>query len=336
MNSMNFKCSFKSILVVVKQTPFEFYTQLKSQGKAPVALRWERLRNRYMKHRACVDKVVSVLDSLGCNYNLIGREELHRGMIADKDLVIAVGGDGTILNTSSFLDHSIPILGINSDPTSLSEKAVVAACDGRRSRGALAGTSLHTVDEDLPRVLLGNINYSERSRIRCFVRSAYTETRLPPALNDLLLTSPSPADVSRFRLAKCDGKVTASYSPIYEPEEIFSLNVWSSGLWVSSATGSTAAMHSAGGVPMDMSSGDLQYRVREHLVEQGQDHTAGMGHGMISPEEMMLLRWNSRDGAVFVDGSHFSHPLQLGDQIKVDAAAPLLKIYDTKALMDSA
>jgi hypothetical protein len=31
-------------------------------------------------------------------------------------LIVAVGGDGTILNTSSFLDDTIPLLGINSDP----------------------------------------------------------------------------------------------------------------------------------------------------------------------------------------------------------------------------
>ena len=34
----------------------------------------------------------------------------------DKDLIVAVGGDGTILNTSSSLDDTIPLLGINSDP----------------------------------------------------------------------------------------------------------------------------------------------------------------------------------------------------------------------------
>ena len=116
LNSKMMK-AFSNILVVVKQTPYEQYLQLKAQGKAPVALRWERLKDRYNVHKKCVDDVTSILQKIGITYSIIGREELHRGSILDKDLVIAVGGDGTILNTSSFLDDNIPLLGVNSDPT---------------------------------------------------------------------------------------------------------------------------------------------------------------------------------------------------------------------------
>ena len=47
--------AFKNILVVIKQTPYEQYLQLRAQGKAPVALRWERLKNRFESHKKCVD-----------------------------------------------------------------------------------------------------------------------------------------------------------------------------------------------------------------------------------------------------------------------------------------
>ena len=326
------KKAFSNILVIVKQTPYEFYLQLKSQGKAPVALRWERLKNRYMNHRACVDDVTKILNQSGINYDIIGREELHRGSIQDKDLVIAVGGDGTILNACSFLDDSVPILGVNSDPTNPSEKNVIATKDERRSRGALAGTNAHNVHVDLPRILFGDVKVGERARIRCLIRSSYTETRMPPALNDILVTSPSPADVSRFRLSKCQGKVIPSYSPTYTPEELFYLNVWSSGIWISSATGSTAAIHSAGGELMDYRSKDLQYMVREHLVEDGFEDSARFGNGMIKPDENMVLRWNSRHGMLYVDGSFFKHPLELGDQIKIDGNAPPVLIFDRQSV----
>jgi len=37
--------------------------------------------------------------------------------LADVDLLVAVGGDGTVLSSAHFLDHgTIPLLGINSDP----------------------------------------------------------------------------------------------------------------------------------------------------------------------------------------------------------------------------
>lgn len=40
------------------------------------------------------------------------------------DLVITIGGDGTLLQASHYLDNSIPVLGVNSDPTLTSEVGV--------------------------------------------------------------------------------------------------------------------------------------------------------------------------------------------------------------------
>ena len=217
---------FKNILVVVKQTPYESYTQLRAQGKAPVALRWERLRNRYNAHKKCVDSVTEVLKKSSANYVVIGREDLHRDSVVDKDLVIAVGGDGTILNTSSFIDDTIPVLGVNSDPTMPHEKGVNKPKDERRSRGALCGTDANTIVRDLPFLLDGSVIEKKRSRVRCLVRSAYTETKMPPALNDILICHPSPAAVSRFRLGKLRGKVD-SYREDIKQNPCHSLNIWS-------------------------------------------------------------------------------------------------------------
>eukprot|EP01038_Epipyxis_sp_PR26KG_P014776 gene14776-19857_t len=303
MNSLT--KAFKNILIVVKQTPYEQYLQLKAQGKAPVALRWERLNNRYRAHTHVVELVKSIVEKIGIKYSVIGREEMHRGSMEDKDLVIAVGGDGTILNVSSFLDDSIPVLGVNSDPTRPEEQGVTNLKDERRSRGALCATSANDVETTLPMILYGNISPGLRSRIQCLVRSTYTETRLPPALNDILISHPIPAAVSRFRLALCKGNVVPAYKPIIYHEEMFSFNVWSSGLWVSTATGSTAAIRAAGGFKMDISNPSLQYMVREHLIEEGHSHQSKASHGVIRTDESLQLRWNSQFGSIYVDGSHF-------------------------------
>ena len=52
-------------------------------------------------------------------------------------------------------------------------------------------------------------------------------------------------------------------------------------MWISTATGSTAAMRNAGGRVMNVRSRSLQYLVREHLAEPGQEHLRATGHGMI-------------------------------------------------------
>ena len=330
MNQINrplFK-AFTNIIVIVKQTPYEQYLQLKAQGKAPVALRWERLKNRYAVHKKCVEDVTNILEKVGIKYNVIGREELHRGSLQDKDLVIAVGGDGTILNTASFLDDSIPVLGVNSDPTKPEEQGVTNVKDERRSRGALCAASAIDVQDLLPKILYGNVSPGLRTRIQCLVRSTQTETRLPPALNDILVAHPIPAAVSRFRLTLCKGSVMPSYKPVHKYEELFSFNVWSSGIWISTATGSTAALHAAGGHIMSLRSENLQYMVREHLVEENNSYQQKSGHGEILANEMLNMRWNSQFGAIFVDGSHMKHDLELGDDIKIDGHAPCLKIFD--------
>jgi NAD+ kinase len=272
--------------------------------------------------------VVSILENIGVKHSVIGREELHRGVIEDKDLIIAIGGDGTVLNSASFLDDSIPIMGVNSDPTKPEEEGVLKVRDERRSRGALCAATAINVHKVLPMILYGDISTGLRSRIQVLVRSTHTETRLPPALNDILVAHPIPAAVSRFQLKLCKGNVMASFKPTSSYEDMFSFNVWSSGIWISTSTGSTAALYSAGGDVMDLRSTNLQYMVREHLVEQGSTYQKKGGQGLIRPNEMAVLRWNSQHGAIFVDGHHLKHDLQLGDEIKIDGHAPFLKVFD--------
>ncbi|CAM9934012.1 unnamed protein product [Phaeothamnion confervicola] len=280
---------FRRILVVVKHTPYEQYVQLKAQGKAPLALRWERLKNRFMIHRECVNSLQAILERHNVKCLVVGREELDRQHIQDVDLVVAVGGDGTVLSSSHFLDDSVPLVGINSDPTRESERDAKKKADERRSFGALCYCTAENMEIMLPRVLLKAVEPKKRARIQTIVRSTFTETKLPPALNDILVAHPSPAAVSsRFRLGFLDGAGL-------EEIEHFSFNVWSSGIWICTATGSTAAMQAAGGEVMPPSSQELQYMVREHLLEEGTEtHLRRQGHGIVKAGSKMRIRWNSQ------------------------------------------
>lgn len=68
------------------------------------------------------------------------------------DLVIAVGGDGTVLSASHFLGDNIPLAGVNSDPTRAEEKSSTKQTDERRSFGALCMCTAADVEQELPRV----------------------------------------------------------------------------------------------------------------------------------------------------------------------------------------
>lgn len=348
LNAVGSSLRYRNILVVIKQTAFEEYSQLKLRGQAPKALRWKRLEQRYKAHKQCVNDLLSVLRQHQVNFSCVNRVELDRQHLADIDLMVAVGGDGTVLSAAHFLDHgTIPLLGINSDPNVSVEdrKVKKKVVDERRSHGALCFSTALDLSESVPSVLYGESQgqLTNRTRIRCKVKSTFSETRLVPALNDLLIANPSPAAVSRFRMGwlhsleeesepikqSSYGTITRFAGIAYDVEQ--SLNVWSSGMWVCTSTGSTAVMAAAGGKPMDVSSTDLQYLIREHMMENSnEDITKDVNNGLVTEGQKMHLRWNSQKGRIFIDGSHLTHNLELGDEIMIDNQAPPLQMFVPK------
>lgn len=103
-------------------------------------------------------------------------------------------------------------------------------------------------------------------------------------------------------------------------------------MWLSTSTGSTAAMKAAGGHVMPLDSAELQYLIREHMIERpdGSDTSdlpENPNNGMIGMGDKMHVRWNSQRGKVYIDGSHLTHNLELGDEILIDNKAPPLKLF---------
>ena len=99
----------------------------------------------------------------------------------------------------------------------------------------------------------------------------------------------------------------------------------SSGLRVCTAIGSTAAMHSAGGCIMTSSSTDLQYMVREPINPHPL-HQPYM-HKFIREDEFLRVKFSSRQGDAYVDGSHLNFSVGFGDVVEFSTEAPQLQIF---------
>lgn len=239
--------------------------------------------------------------------------------------------------------------------------------DERRSHGALCAVTALDMKGKVPQILFGGGRLTTRARIQCVVKSTFSETRLVPALNDLLIANPSPAAVSRFRmgwLKEVDtepkstplrdgggsgltpaGKLASSLSePQIIPRSQYgtitrfggktydvqnSINAWSSGMWICTGTGASAAMAAAGGKPMDVMTPDLQYLIREHMIENSlnREEMKDIDNGILKKGEHLHLRWNSQKGRIFIDGSHLTHNLELGDEILIDSNTHPLALY---------
>lgn len=275
------------------------------------------LENRLKVHMDAIKFCQDILQQKSVDWEPVFRSNLSQP-IRNVDLVITVGGDGTLLQASHFMDDSVPILGVNSDPTQIEEVEQFSNdFDANRSTGHLCAATVNNFEQVLDSILEGHEAPSKLSRIVTRVNSQLLSTF---ALNDLLIAHPCPAALSRFsfRIRKDD----QSFSPL--------VNCRSSGLRVSAAAGSTAAMLSAGGFPMPILSQDLQYMVRE---PSSPGPTSSLIHGLIKSDRYMETTWFCREGMIYIDGCHVCYPVKNGDTIEISSKAPTLKVFLPRHLL---
>ncbi|MFS7921627.1 putative phosphotransferase with an alcohol group as acceptor [Helianthus anomalus] len=310
----------RRLLLLLK--PLDTYSFHQSNGASrsinPKVLQY--LDSRRRVHKDAIESCRSILQRNSIEWDATFCNNLSRP-IQDVDLVVTLGGDGTLLQASHFLDDSIPLLGVNSDPTQPQEvQELSSEFDATRSTGYLCAATVKNFEQILNSILEGQTTPSELSRMSIHVNSIPLSTY---ALNDILVADPCPASASRFsfRIRK-DGE---SSSPL--------VNCRSSGLRISTATGSTAAMLSAGGYQMPVLSKDLQYMVREPISPEVA--RLSLMHGLIKPNESMDVDWYTKEGLIYIDGSYPAHPIQHGDTIKVSSHGPILKVFLPNHLLPS-
>lgn len=208
---------------------------------------------------------------------------------AAQDLVVTVGGDGTVLDAARLV-RTTPVLGVNSSPST--------------SYGHFTCCTAETFPRLLTQVLEDRMAPRTLTRIALRIDGTLHPR---PALNDVLLADRVPAATSRYLLE------VAGESEVQK----------SSGIWISTAAGSTGAIRSAGGIPMELSDSRLQYRVREPCCPPG--CTLRLLGGILDGPLVAISRM--LHGAVFLDGRRTAVPLRFGSRIEVSNEAPPLRIF---------
>ncbi len=207
------------------------------------------------------------------------------------DLVIVVGGDGTMLRASHNVGSETPMLAINSAP----DHSVGFFCGARR--GEVAGAVAAAVRGKLPRVQL--------SRMRVSLNRQVVHSRV---LNDALYCHQSPAATTRYIIELGD---------VREEHK-------SSGLWVGPAAGSTAAQRSAGGKVLPLTSKALQLVVREPYTPDGKPYK--LSRQLIKPDQKLIVRSKSRRMRMYLDGHETVVRLDLGDVVTFEQSPETLTV----------
>ncbi len=290
-----------SCLIVTKPTNLEQHgnvvrTQIERGQLQPKNL--IELQKAHDEHYHTLELVRESLSSHKIDFQEISRGDLWP-TLDGVEFIMSVGGDGTLLSTSHHILDNTPVIGIRS-----SEASVGYLCSG--------GT------QDIKEIVNSYIN-GELATIACarLLASIYygnedKERPTVPVLNDFLFANHNPSATTRYIIRSGD-----------QEEEHKS-----SGVWISTATGSTAGIKAAGGSTMERGEKQFQYRVRE--LYRGPSYAEKLTHGFFNPSEQRFIIENRNEAAVLaLDGQRGAIPLRFGDRITFKRA-PNLELAVTR------
>ena len=288
------------ILLVAKRSTLERFRDEKGDrrlaalleaGDASVA----KLETSHATHAETVARTEAVLEELDLRWE---RRSLDDSLAGEWDLVLTLGGDGTLLLVSHAVGAGTPVLAINSAPVT--------------SVGYFCGTGPDALEPTIARAIRGELPRTRLHRMRVEVNGSLLSNRV---LNDVLFCHEVPAAATRYLITH--GEVLEDHI--------------SSGLWVGPAAGSTAAQRSAGGKVLPLRSQKLQYVVRE--LYDPEEGSFSLHKGLVRPGEALRIKSKIRHGRIYVDGAQKVSSVDIGDELSFelsDEPLTLLNLVDRR------
>lgn len=288
------------VLVVYKKSSYEIYVRERRNSRVQELLEAgdssvENLKRAHDHHRTALEDAKAVLSQLGAKASFRYRS----GPVTtdDFDLIVTLGGDGTLLWTSHLIGPDCPIVAINTAP--------------KDSVGHFCAATSDAMGDALADAIAGRMPVTRLSRMAVDADGEVVSKRV---LNDILFSHTCPAATTRLELS-LGGK-----SRVHK----------CSGIWVGPAAGSTAAMRSAGGRSMPMGSRRLQYVVREPY--RLDDSDTDLCKGFVEPGEQLVVTSHIRQGRLFVDGPHDGRVVDIGSRLTLQLSDEPLSILGYRAV----
>jgi NAD+ kinase len=293
------------VFVVQKQTAIERYTKrnlsvdffeyLERDGQNLTRL--ADVHNTHMKARHAL---AHSLESRGISFQMCNLDDLiafgvgyfdgeKGGLQPKRNLVISLGGDGTLLHASHHCGGKVALLGINSCPD--------------HSVGHLCAVNSYQIEEALDRFEAGRLEMTPVSRIRVKTES---NASLPLALNDVLLCHKHPAATSRYQLSVHNTDEGTTVSEKHK----------SSGVWVATPAGATAAIATYGLPPPPFTAREFLFAVREIYTPPGESYSL-LRQTLDGKVSELSFFCRMRQGLVCIDGPDSQTELGFGESIHI-------------------
>jgi NAD+ kinase len=237
--------------------------------------------------KQAIKKVEDMLKSKKLSYKKIPVSMLLKEDLLPFNLIIVLGGDGTILKTCKYVTTQEVIL-INSDP--------------EHSEGVITEFPLSEL-EKLFWILDGKFKTKLRQRIEVKVNSASLDD---PVLNEIYFGSGKSCMISEYEI-QYEGKKEIQRG---------------SGVLISTGTGSTAWYHSAGGNEFDPEEEKAKFLVREAYNKEKLNLT--ILNGVATGTDFKLVA-KKEDMVLSID-SYSLHPLKCEDKVTFKISKFPLKV----------
>lgn len=240
-------------------------------------------------HVETIDKVRKILQDKKVNFGFVKYNDLKENDFKDIDLVISLGGDGTFVRAANFIKNQL-ILGINSDP--------------KTSEGALVSLLSDEV-EKLNDILDGKYKTIIRERAMVLLNDKEIKESV---INAVFVGAASQFHCSRY---------IVNFNDKQEEHR-------SSGILVSTGTGSTGWFKSAGGKVFAHDEKKLKFIIREPYVGN-RVYVPKLLSGEIEKDKSIeIVSMRDYGGVLAVDDAVYE--VKKGDKIKVSLSDLPLKV----------
>ena len=140
----------------------------------------------------------SVQEKKEIRIDIRAREQVRRADFIGRDLVIVLGGDGTLTSISHNIDANTPVMGVNSHPRSN---------DPEGSYGFYMDCDIDTFEDDIHVALSGNAIINDVPRLQAVIdTTSGNRFTTDPAMNDLLIANTHQYAPSKYHLRRGENK----------------------------------------------------------------------------------------------------------------------------------
>jgi len=227
----------------------------------------KRFKKAHDEHYAALKKIEHILSKHGIEYTKCSRG--RKISYAKFDCIITLGGDGTFLEASRNIKDQV-IIGVNSAPSF--------------SVGKLCIGNTKNFEKIIRRITGKKFTLNCWPRLRLKLEG---HVRPVDCVNDILICHSNPAAVSRYYL---------KIGNVKEEQR-------DSGLWISTAAGSSGAIKSAGGQLFKNEEQKMQYMPRE--LYYGFSKKYRHKGGVLRTGQRVTITSLMRSGMIYIDGTHY-------------------------------